>query len=281
MLFHKLLIQFSVLAAVAFIPLLAAEPMNEPLLPGNLLPRANPENVLVPVAAKAATETTPIDGKTAFPKMLADAKAAYGKTRDYMGHIVRQERINGNLQAEQVGELRVRVEPFCISLKLLSPKSARGWEASYIQGKRDNKLRFKPADGAGANGFTTIAIDDPKVLTESRHTLRDTGMLAILERVERVVAVEKKANNPVQIVVSNYQFESRPVQCYEIYTERPHPKRYAHRTVVYIDAKTKLPVRFEAYDQPKNGSVTGEMIECISFVNLKWNSGLGDTAFDR
>ncbi len=271
MLLRKMIIRFSIVAALASIPLGAAEPTNDPLQPGNLLP----------VAAKAANGTTPSDGATVFPKMLADAKVAYGKTRDYMGHIVRQERMNGNLQAEQVGEIRVRVEPFCISLKLLSPKSASGWEASYMQGKRDDKMRFKPAGAAGSNGFTTISVDDSKALTESKHTMRDIGLHAILDRVERIVAMEKKANNPVQIVVSNYQFETRPVQCFEIYTERPHPKRYAHRTVLFIDTKTKLPVRFEAYDQPKNGSGTGEMIECISFVNLKWNSGLGDTAFDR
>ena len=73
---------------------------------------------ITPVVAKVTSAAAPIKGEEAFPKMVAEAKAAYAKTRDYSGHIVRQERVGGTLLAEQSGEIRVRTQPFSINVKM-------------------------------------------------------------------------------------------------------------------------------------------------------------------
>jgi Protein of unknown function (DUF1571) len=246
------------------------------------IPKASdPDAVIVPVVAKVVAAEAPMNGAEQFPKTLADAKAAHAKARDYVGHFVRQERVNGTLQPEQSGEIRVRAEPFSVAVKVLAPKAAAGWETVYVAGKRDDKVRFKAAGIAGLNGFTTVAMDSAKAMAGTRHPIKDVGMLAVLARAEKVVEAEKKLKNPVQITVSDYTFNSRPCQRFEIFADRPHPTRYCHRVVLYVDTATKLPVRFEAYDQPKTGEVTGELIEMVSFVNLKLNTGLGDSTFDK
>jgi len=245
--------------------------------PGTSVPEAT-SGSLVPVIAKVTAVDAPLNGQATFVKMLTDAKAAHAKNRDYMGHIVRQERVNGTLQAEQTGELRVRNEPFCVSLKLIAPKSLNGWDGIFVTGKFDGKMRLKPA---GTANFTIVPLDSPKVAAYSLHSLADTGLLAVLNRTERIVEIEKKANNPTQIVAADYTFQDRAVTRFDIYTERPHPKRFAHHTVLFVDKETHLPVRFEAYDQPRGAATTGDLIECVSFVNLKFNAGLGDSVFDR
>ena len=249
---------------------------DEPGYPGT-------PNAITPVVAKVVTAAPAIDGATAFPKMIADAKAAYAKTRDYSGHIVRQERVNGVLLAEQSGEIRVRTEPFAIAVKMLLPKAASGWEASFMTGlgAKEDRFRFRPAGIAGADGAKGMKVGDPKAMEGQRHPLTDTGIGAILTRTEKIVGIEKKAKNPVQIVAAEYAFQKRPAVRFEIYCERPHSLRYAHRVVLYVDKETKLPVRFEAYDAPKPGDAGGDLLECVSFVNLKFNGGLGDSAFDR
>ncbi len=252
----------------------ADEPYQYPEAPGSI----------TPVVATVTSAATPLNGEQAFPKMIADAKAAYAKTRDYSGHIVRQERVGGELLAEQSGEIRVRVEPFCINVKMLLPKSASGWEASFITasaGAKEDRFRFRPAGVAGANGLQMMKPDNSKALEGQRHAITATGIGAILMRAEKIVAVEKKAKNPVQIVAAEYTFQKRAVVRYEIFCERPHPLRYAHRVVVTVDTETKLPVRFEAYDAPKPGDATGDLLECVSFVNLKFNSGLGESTFEK
>ena len=238
---------------------------------------------ITPVVAKVTSAAPALNGAEAFPKMVAEAKAAYAKTRDYSGHIVRQERVGGLLLAEQSGEIRVRTEPFCINVKMLLPKSAGGWEGSFITGvgPKEDRFRFRAAGVAGANGLQPMKAADPKAMAGQRHAITDTGIAAILARTEKIVGIEKKAKNPVQIVASEYTFQKRIAIRYEIYCERPHPLRYAYRAVLFVDAETKLPVRFEAYDAPKPGDATGDLLECVSFVNLKFNSGLGESTFDK
>ena len=91
---------------------------------------------------------------------------------------------------------------------------------------------------------------------------------------------EKTLNNPVEVFTADYQFANRNVTKYEIFTRRPHAFRYAAKMVVYIDKETKLPVRFEAYDEPKAGATTGELLEAYSFTDLKFNTGIGENTFD-
>lgn len=242
---------------------------------------ADPDAVIVPVVAKVTTADSPVSGSDAFPKMLAAAKEAHTKARDYVGHFVRQERVNGTLQAEQSGEIRVRAQPFSVHLKVMAPKAAAGWEAVYVAGKRDDKVRFKPAGVDGLKGFSTVPMDSQKVMADTRHTMKEVGILAVLTRAEKIVEAEKKLKNPVQVTVADYTFNGRACQRFDIYADRPHPTRYCYQAVLYVDTATKLPVRFEAYDQPKLGEATGELIEVVSFVNLKTNVGLGDAAFDK
>jgi len=273
MVIRHLLRNGGIAALLAFAPSLRADEPAYPKSAGDI----------TPVVASVTTAAVPINGEEAFPKMIADAKAAYAKTRDYSGHIVRQERVGAKLLAEQSGEIRVRVAPFSINVKMLLPKEASGWEASFMTGlgAKDDRFRFRPAGVAGANGLQSMRATDSKAMENQRHAITDTGIGAILVRAEKIVAVEKKAKNPVQIVAAEYTFQKRPVIRYEIFCERPHPLRYAHRVVLFVDTETKLPVRFEAYDAPKPGDTSGDLLESVSFVNLKFNGGLGDSAFDK
>jgi hypothetical protein len=248
--------------------------------PGLFIPHSDTQGVLAPVVAKVTVSEAPVDGTSALPKSLAKSREEYTKTRDYMAHIVRQERVNGVLNAEQTGELRVRVQPYCISMKLLAPKSASGWEASFLTGKNEGKMRWRAEGVSGVNGFTNVAVDDVRARKVVAKPITEIGMLGMIQRVEKVLEVEKKANNPVQVLVGDYTFAQRAVKRFEIYCDRPHQFRYAHKVVICFDAESHLPVRFEAYEAPKYGQ-PGELLEMTSLVNVKLNNGLGDTHFER
>jgi len=236
---------------------------------------------IVPVVAKVEIVEPKVKGEEALAKALADAKATYAKTRDYSGYMVRQERIGGKLQAEQTAEVRVRVEPFCIYTLTVAPKALFAQEMAYVTDKKDNKVRLKAAGPAGSGGFVSVAADDAKANADSKYTLPHTGIGAVLKRVEAALDAESAAKNPVQVIASEYKFNDRPCTRYEIFCDRAHPKRFAARMCVYIDTELKLPVRFEAYDTAKPGEKEGELLECVSFVKLVMNAGLGDSVFDK
>ncbi len=231
-----------------------------------------------PVKPAAATEAAkPADSLAA---MLADARAAYAKTRDYSGTFTRQERIDGKLSAEQVGEMKMRVSPVGVYVKFARPEASAGMEVVYSSAKKDGKVRYRPAGVAGRKGFLKLDVDDTKFLADHRHPVTKWGMGPIIELIATATAREKTLNNPVEVFTSDFQFANRNVTKYEIFTRRPHALRYAAHMVVYIDKETKLPVRFEAYDDPKAGATNGDLLESYSFSDLKFNSGIGENAFD-
>lgn len=244
-------------------------------------PMPVPPAELVPVVAKVELVEPKEKGEVALAKALAEATAAYAKVRDYSGYMVRQERIGGKLLPEQTAEIRVRTEPFCIYTLTLAPKALFNQELAYMSDKKDDKVRVKSAGVAGVSGFVSVEPDHAKANVDSKYTVTNTGIGAILSRVEGAMEAERLAKNPAQVLVDEYTFQGRPCTRYDIFCDRPHTKRFAARMVLYVDAESKLPVRFEAYDAPKPGEKDGELTECVSFVKLVFNAGLGDGVFEK
>jgi hypothetical protein len=212
--------------------------------------------------------------------MLGEARSALGKLRDYSGTFTRQERLKGTLSAEQVGEMKMRINPVGVYVRFAIPDAASGMEVAYSGAKRDGKMRYRPAGVMGRKGFQKLELDDVKFLTENRHPVNEWGIGPVIERIATATAREKVLNNPVEVYTADYQFANRNVTRYEILMRRPHALRYAERMVVFTDKETKLPLRFEAYDEPRNGAAIGELIEAYSFTDLKFNQGIGENTFD-
>jgi hypothetical protein len=234
-------------------------------------PKAAPAAPAAPEAPKAGESLV---------TMLGDARTALGKVRDYTCTFTRQELRNGQLSAEQVAEMKVRANPAAVYVRFARPDSAAGMEIAYNAARKNLKMRYRPAGTAGAKGFKTLDLDDTNFLAENRHPVTEWTMAAVLDRVSAAAAREKTLNNPVEVYSGEYQFAGRNVTRYEILTRRPHAFRYAHRMLIYVDKETKLPLRYEAYDQPKSGAAVGDLFEAYSFSDVKLNVGLGENAFD-
>jgi hypothetical protein len=241
---------------------------------------AQPPKVEAP--KPVAPATLPEQVKTADPlgDMLSDAKTAYGKLRDYTCVFTRQERVNGVLGAEQVAEMKVRAKPFSMALRFVKPETMAGMEELYVSGTRTGKMKFRPAGAKGVNGFQLVSLDDPKVLADTRHPITELGIAAAIERVTGIAAREKTSGNVLEVYTSQFQFGGKNVTRYEVIARRAHAHRYAYRVLVYVDKDTKLPVRFEAYDAPKPGATVGDLLEAYSYTDLRFNVGLGESAFE-
>ena len=234
-----------------------------------------------PPAPTPATFADPVRTADPLGAMLADARAAYARVRDYTCVFTRQERIGAILSGEQVAEMKVRTQPHSVYVRFGTPATVSGMEAVYVATRRNGRIRYKPPGKAGVNGFLTVSADDPKMLADNRHPVSDLGIGPVLDRLASAAAREKSLNNPVEAFPSDFAFAGRPVTRYEVFTRRPHAHRYAYRYFVYVDKETKLPVRYEAYDQPRPGaSADGELLEAYSFTELKVNVGLGDSTFE-
>jgi hypothetical protein len=234
-----------------------------------------------PADPGARMTTVPADPGVAFEAMLLDARAAFARVHDYTCHFIRQERVHGRLLPEQAAEMYARSTPHSVALKTIAPAGAAGAEAVYVAGKNAGRIRMKPAGAYGAQAWVSVDPTDPRIASEARHSTADIGIGAVIDRVARMVSVERRLRNPLEILSADYTYAGRPVTRFEVVAGRPHALRYAHRVVVYVDKETKLPIRVEAYDQPTLDRPAGDLLESHSFVNVKLNVGVGSAVFDR
>ncbi len=231
---------------------------------------------------EAKMSANSVDALASFQMSLTEMKVAYAKVFDYSGHFVRQERVRGKLMPEQTAELRVKAKPRSIAMKFIGPKELLGHELVYVTGRHAEMIRVRPAGNFDAKAFQTVNPTDPRAMVDTRHPITEIGIGAAIDHLEKMTTIERRLRNPMSVSMADFNFVKRPVIRYEIFTERPHALRYAYRTVVYVDKETKLPVRIEAYDQPTvNGAVGGELLEAHSFVNLKFNQGIGEVPFEK
>ncbi|CAN5180002.1 hypothetical protein BH11PLA2_BH11PLA2_07430 [soil metagenome] len=272
-------VRITPIETVEAVPMIVT-PMTE--VPAVVVPNTTVSKSAKPAMAEIiSVGPKAVDASASFSHALDDAKTAMTKVRDYSGHFIHQERSKGTLAAEQTAELRVRQTPRSIALKYIAPSNLVGKELVFVDGRNANKVRVKAAGTYGTLAFSNHALSDAKAAVDSRHTLAETGLIAVLERVERALITESKLRNPVSITAGDFTFANKVVVRYELCFDRPHGLRDAARMVVCIDPDTKLPVRLEIYDAPTAGRLEGDLREAVSFVNLSFNKGLGDGPFEK
>ena len=73
------------------------------------------------------------------------------------------------------------------------------------------------------------------------------------------------------------------VNCRIIESSHPTPRKQFdnHKTRLWVDVKTGLPVRFQKYGFPRSKSGQAPIIEEYTFVDLKTDVKLGNIDFDR
>jgi hypothetical protein len=239
-------------------------------------PQAQPPAEAAPAAPANAH---PLDRPLA---LLAEARKAFADVKDYSCTLVKQERIGGRLQPNNVVTLMVRNEPFSVYMKWHEPRGQVGQEACYVEGKNDGKMRAKSPGVLGAVGFVSIDVDDPRARKTSNHLITEAGLGNLLGRYEKSWPAAKKFNKS-KVSIGEYEYAKR--RCVRVETTLAEPNADVsphYRGVVYFDKQTKLPIRVECYDWPRRGGPAGgELVEVYSYVNLKLNPGLPDSVFEK
>lgn len=232
--------------------------------------------------APTAVPTNDTASQLTASRLITDAQASFSRVRDYTSLFYRQERVKGQLQPEQTIQLHVRQQPFSVHMKWLGPQKLVGQEAVFVAGKHNNQVKVKAAGALlGAMGFLNMDPNDSKIMATNRHPITEAGLGNLIERIVQGHEAEKRQPaDQTTLSFAEFKFLNRPVTRMESTHRVNNGQFYCHRTVVFIDKESRLPVRFEAYDWPRAGSTpTGELLESYSFVDVKFNVGLTDSAF--
>jgi hypothetical protein len=212
-------------------------------------------------------------------RLVADSYQAYQKVHDYTCTLVKQERIKGRLQEQNVIQMKFRQQPFSVYMRWLAPKNFVGQEVCYVAGKNNNMMRVHSAGILGGFGFMSISPADPRATEHSRHRITEAGIENLIRQVYHDWSNLKQTGKG-QVRMDEYKYDNRLCIRVEVIRPERSPQAYCYRGVLYFDKEKRLPIRMEVYDWPQPGGPPGgELIESFSYVGLQLNVGLTDAAF--
>ena len=243
-----------------------------------LLQPAGGQNPAPAPKADATAAQNPLDQPIAW---LNEAKRNYTAVRDYACTMVSRETVRGVMQEENVILFKARTQPFSVHMKWLAPRKSQNQEVCFVLGRNGNKMRVKGHGISKIAGFVSIDPTDPRVTEHSRHNIYEAGIGNLIESMLQHWELERKVGK-TQVKVAEYNYNNRA--CLRVETTRTErrPEFYCYRSVLYLDKDSKLPVRSENYDWPRQGgSPDGDLLEMFSYVDLRFNVGLSDADFNK
>lgn len=210
-------------------------------------------------------------------KVARECRKTAEKVKDFEAAFSKRDVVNEQVFAHTM-LVKFRAEPFSVYLRFAGQHEGR--EVIYVDGRNDNKLLAHETGLARLVG--TIALDplSPQAMSESRHPITNMGLTNLAEGIIRQWEAEAQYG---EIEVKYYpNAKLRGMDCKVIESSHPHPRRQFkfHKTRLFIDKATNLPVRVEQYGFP---AATGEkppLLEEYTYWNIRPNVGLTDRDFD-
>lgn len=233
--------------------------------------RANP-----PVASVSAAqaETHPLEPAL---KIARECQETADAVKDFEAAFSKRDVVNGRVHAHTMS-VKHRADPFSVYMKFAEPHEGR--EVIYMQGRNDDKLLVHETGLIGLVGTITVDPRSPQALSESRHPITNMGLKPLVDGVIKQWETELKYG---EIEVKYYpNAKVRGMACKVIESSHPRPRRQFpfHKTRLFIDKATNLPVRVEQYGFPTTAGQKPPLLEEYTYWNIRANVGLTDKDFD-
>jgi hypothetical protein len=199
----------------------------------------------------------------------------YNRTyRDYTCTLVKQERINGVLGAEQEVQVKYKELPFSVAMKW-TRNPPLGDRLLYVEGKFDNNMMVRPANNllrVLTGGQVLRKPDGPEAM---RSTLRPVNLFGFRRGMEELIKVycdARDAGHLKEAFGGFAEVAGRKTLVLERYL--PAAGNYpAWKTVICIDLEFLVPVCIEGHDWDK------QLSSRYVFENVRFNTGLTDDDF--
>lgn len=267
------------LAGAAF----AEEGLKEPVF------RVSKKETVQPAAA-AQVDEHPLDPAL----QLAHETLAFIRSDvvDFTATIVKRERVKGTLGQFEYMAAKIRnhkeqdgvlTQPLSVYLNFLKPDNIKGREVIWVEGQNNGKMR---AHEGGLLGRTL-----PSVWLDPHGALAMRGQLHPIDEIgieNLVVKLIEKGERDRQYGECQVEFikgtSINKVPCTLLKVGHPIQRDHFefYEAHIFIDDKTKVPLRYAAYHWPTNPNdpKTMQVIEEYTYLDMKLNVGLTDADFD-
>ena len=175
--------------------------------------------------------------------------------------------------------MKVRHKPFSVYLYFENPHEGR--EVIYVEGQNNGKLIAHEAGLLSLAGSMELLPTEPMAMNENRYPITSAGIANAL----RIIIAEWEKETKYGETEVKYFKDARldTMTCRVIESSHPQPRRQfnSHKTRLWIDTETQLPVRLQKFGFPKRPKDKPPLVEDYSYLNIRTNVRLTDADFDR
>lgn len=214
--------------------------------------------------------------------MLADMRA---NVRDYRGTLVKHERIGGKLGEETRMEFKIRnplaspAQGLAVYLRFSEPRSARGREVIWIDGRRDNQLTVH--EGGFLNLLRLqLAPDSSLAMLGNKYPITEIGMLRLAEKL--IEKIDRGVDLSQCLIETREQqmVGDRPCRLIQVTQPKSVPGADFYIAQVFLDTQRQIPLRYAAFLWPEHPGEPPPLEEEYTYLDVELNVGLSDSDFD-
>lgn len=260
-------LRLALLGAVVICSVLATS--NQPLAAGEAAPR-----VASRLDRSKADKTHKL---TPALKIANESQKVLKELKGYYATFSKREVVGGRMLS-QVMQVKLRHEPFSVYLKYQQPHAGR--EVIYVHGQNDGKLLAHESGLSALAGTLKLDPLGKDAMDENRYPVTMLGMATMLGKTIEQWESELQYDT---IDVKYYpDAKLSDAECQVIQTshteKRPEVKFYMTR--LYVDKKTKLPIRVEQYGFPSAPGTRPPLIEEYTYLYVRADVNVTDYDFD-
>jgi hypothetical protein len=201
--------------------------------------------------------------------------------KDYTCTVVKQERIGGTLNPPEFMAAKIRQQPFSAYLRFLRPEEAKGREVIYVAGANEGNLVAREGSGfRRAIGFVLLKPAGLVAMQDNRYPITELGISNLIDRLIEVGRQDRKYAESEVHFYKNAKVNGRVCTLIEASHPVPRANFRFHKARIYIDDELHVPIRYEAYQWPKQPGGEPPLDEAYTYLDLKLNVGLTDADFD-
>jgi hypothetical protein len=203
------------------------------------------------------------------------------KIQDYSATMIKREQLNGKLLDYEQYFIKVRHRPLSVYLYFLTPAGVRGQEVIYVEGKNNGNMW---AHTVGLRdklvGTVSIAPTGPIAMQNNRYPMTEIGILNLTRRLVEVGEKDSKYGECEVKFLKGAKVNDRICTCIQVVHPVARRNFLFNIARIFVDDEINVPIRYEAYDWPKEDGGQPQLLEEYTYANLKLNNGFTDADFD-
>ena len=244
----------------------------------------------------AGTEKRPevINREATLEEVLEFAEGAYNRIdkeiSDYTCVLFRREYVNGEVYGWQSLTAKIRHEkkvdgevkvPLSVYVRFLKPEKMSGRAVIYVAGQNNGDLIGRRGGRRSPNMTVQLAPDSPLAMEGNRYPITEIGFKNLAKRLIEVLQQEMEYKDGQIQVWENARVGDRLCTHYRLTHREKRPNLTYHNTEVSVDNELGIPIRYGAYDFPKEQGGQPQLLEQYIYTRVQLNVGLTDKDFDH